>query len=117
SYDVYRNGTQVGSPAGTTFTDTGLAAGTQYSYTVAAASSSGTAGSQSSAVTATTSAPPQCFTASNYQQTVAGRAHMSGGYVYANGSNQAMGLDNTYTTHTLEETGANYYVIADSGCP
>jgi poly(hydroxyalkanoate) depolymerase family esterase len=117
SYDVYRNGTQVGSPAGTTFTDTGLAASTQYSYTVAAASSSGTAGSQSSAVTATTSAPPQCFTASNYQQTVAGRAYMSGGYVYANGSNQAMGLDNTYTTHTLEETGSNYYVIADSGCP
>lgn len=60
---------------------------------------------------------PTCYTANNYAQTVAGRAYMSGGYVYANGSNQAMGLDNTYVTHTLEETSPGYYVIADNGCP
>jgi hypothetical protein len=28
-----------------------------------------------------------------------------------------MGLWNVYTTHTVEETSAGYYVIADSGCP
>ena len=35
-YRVFRNGTLVGSPTATTFTDTGLAANTQYSYTVTA---------------------------------------------------------------------------------
>ena len=62
------------------------------------------------------SAPAQCFTASNYAQTVAGRAYQSGGYTYADGSNQNMGLWNVLVTHTLKETSAGYYVIADSGC-
>jgi poly(hydroxyalkanoate) depolymerase family esterase len=57
-----------------------------------------------------------CFTDNNYNQTVAGRAHQSMGYVYANGSNQAMGLWNVFTTHTLRRTGTNYYVIADGQC-
>jgi hypothetical protein len=80
--------------------------------------SSGTVGAQSSAVSATTasSAPAPCFTDNNYNQTVAGRAHQSLGYVYANGSNQAMGLWNVYTVHTLKETAPNYYVIADGQC-
>lgn len=60
---------------------------------------------------------PKCFTESNYQQTVDGHAYQSGGYTYANGSNQNMGLWNTFATHTLEETGPNYYVIADTHCP
>ncbi|QKG21618.1 extracellular catalytic domain type 1 short-chain-length polyhydroxyalkanoate depolymerase [Actinomadura verrucosospora] len=59
---------------------------------------------------------PQCFTASNYAQVTAGRAHTSGGYTYANGSNQNMGLYNVFVTHTLKETSTNYYVISDSGC-
>jgi poly(hydroxyalkanoate) depolymerase family esterase len=119
-YDVYRNGTQVNTAAVTStgYTDTGLATGTQYGYTVAAVDSTGAVGAQSAAVNGTTSSyTPTCFTDNNYNQTVAGRAHQSGGYVYANGSNQAMGLWNVYTTHTLEETSAGYYVIADSGCP
>lgn len=57
-----------------------------------------------------------CFTASNYAQTVAGRAYQSLGQTYANGSNQAMGLWNTFTTHTLRQTGPNYYVLADGLC-
>ncbi|HZP54786.1 cellulose binding domain-containing protein [Actinocrinis sp.] len=55
-YRVYRNGTQVGSTAGTSFTDTGLSASTQYTYTVAAYDAAGNVSSQSSGVTATTSA-------------------------------------------------------------
>ena len=116
SYRVYRGGTLVGSPTGTSYTDTGLTASTGYSYTVAAADSSGAVGALSAAVNATTSAPAQCFTDNNYNQTVAGRAHQSLGYVYANGSNQAMGLWNVYTVHTLKETAPNYYVISDGGC-
>lgn len=54
-----------------------------------------------------------CVTASNYAHTQAGRAHVSFGYTYANGSNQNMGLWNVYTITTLRQTGPNYWVI---GC-
>jgi len=57
-----------------------------------------------------------CVTASNYAHVAAGRAHVSLGSTYANGSNQAMGLWNTFITHTLRQTGPNYYVLADGQC-
>lgn len=60
--------------------------------------------------------PSVCFTDNNYNHVAAGRAHQSGGYAYANGSNQNMGLWNTSVVHTLKQTATNYYVIADSGC-
>jgi poly(hydroxyalkanoate) depolymerase family esterase len=116
SYHVFRDGTLVGSPSSATFTDTGLAAATTYSYSVAAVDSAGVDGSRSGAVSATTTGTSACFTDNNYNQTVAGRAHMSLGYVYANGSNQAMGLWNVYVVHTLRQTGPNYFVLADGGC-
>jgi len=40
-YDIYRNGTLVGSSAGTVFTDTGLTADTLYTYTVTAKDAAG----------------------------------------------------------------------------
>lgn len=52
-----------------------------------------------------------CFTASNYAHTTAGRAYASWGLTYANGSNQSMGLWNTFTFTTLKQTGPNHYVI------
>ncbi|MEV7401447.1 PHB depolymerase family esterase [Streptomyces sp. NPDC091267] len=118
SYAVQRNGTKIASPATTTFTDTGLTAGTAYRYTVAAVDGSGKAGPASAQVTATTTGgtPARCFTATNYAHVSAGRAHTSGGYVYANGSNANMGLYNVFVTHTLKESPAGYFVIADSGC-
>ncbi|MED7826897.1 PHB depolymerase family esterase [Streptomyces chiangmaiensis] len=118
SYRVYRGGTQVGTPASPSFTDTGLAPGTTYSYSVAAVDASGAVGASSSTVqAATTGATHRCYTDNNYNQVAAGRAHQSLGYVYANGSNQYMGLYNLYETHTLEETGPGYFVLSDSGCP
>jgi poly(hydroxyalkanoate) depolymerase family esterase len=117
SYNVYRDGTKVGSATGTAYTDSGLSAGTSYSYTVAAVDSSGAVGASSTSVTATTTgSAPQCYTDNNYNQVQAGRAHQSGGYTYANGSDQNMGLYNVAVTHTLEETSPGYFVIADSGC-
>ncbi|MFE5239978.1 MULTISPECIES: extracellular catalytic domain type 1 short-chain-length polyhydroxyalkanoate depolymerase [unclassified Streptomyces] len=119
SYAVYRNGTKVATPASASFTDTGLTAGTAYRYTVAAVGPSGTAGAASAAVPATTSggaAPAKCFTATNYAHVTAGRAHTTGGRTYANGSEQDMGLYNVFVTHTLRESPAGHFVIADSGC-
>jgi poly(hydroxyalkanoate) depolymerase family esterase len=119
SYDIYRGGALVGSATSPSYTDSGLTAGTAYPYTVAAVDSAGAVGARSAAVTATTTGSgwvPECFTDSNYNQVAAGRARQSSGSVYANGSNQAMGLWNVFTTHTLKETSDGYYVVADSGC-
>lgn len=119
SYDVYRNGARVGSAiTSTSYTDSGLSASTTYSYTVSGVNGVGE-GPQSSSVSATTASSytPTCTTSSNYNHVVAGRAHDSGGYALANGSNQNMGLDNVFYTNTLEETSPNYYVINNGVCP
>jgi len=54
-------------------------------------------------------------TSSNYAHVQAGRAHDSGGYAVANGSNQRMGLDNTFYASTLAQTAPGYFVIG--ACP
>lgn len=53
-YKVYRNGTEVGSVSGTTFTDSGLTAKTAYTYTVKAYDAAGNFSAASSALTVTT---------------------------------------------------------------
>ena len=118
SYDVYRDGSRLNSApvTGTGYTDSGLTAATSYSYTVAAVDSSGAVGARSTPVTATTTGAAQCFTDNNYNQVNAGRAHLSFGLAYANGSDQNMGLWNIFVTHTLKQTGPNYYVLSDGGC-
>ena len=65
------------------------------------------------ATTTTTTTPATCYTSSNYAHVSAGRAHLvtTTGHAAANGSNQDMGLYNTFVTTTLKNTGANYYVI------
>jgi poly(3-hydroxybutyrate) depolymerase len=49
---------------------------------------------------------------------VAGRAYfqLGTGDALAEGSNENMGLDNTYYVTSLNETSAGYYVIVSS-CP
>ena len=118
SYNVYRNGSKANASAvtRTDFTDNGLSPGTTYSWTVRAADANGVEGAASAPATGTTTGSTAvCFTATNYVHTTAGRAHQSGGYAYANGSNQNMGLWNVFVTTTLKQTGTNYYVIGT--CP
>jgi chitodextrinase len=63
-YDVLRDGSVVGTPTGTTFTDTGLASGTQFTYTVRARDAAGNLGPASNAVQVTTqpAAPGETIT-------------------------------------------------------
>ncbi|MGY4964793.1 cellulase family glycosylhydrolase [Streptomyces sp. 900105245] len=53
-YDVYRGTGKAGSVTGTSFTDSGLTAGTAYDYTVRARDSAGNTSAASAALTATT---------------------------------------------------------------
>ena len=113
-YRVFRGGTQLNTTAvtGTSYVDTGLAAATTYSWTVAAVDAGNVQGAMSASATGTTTgAAPVCFTASNYAHVSAGRATQSGGYAYAKGSNQNMGLWNVFVTTTLKQTGPATYVI------
>ena len=53
-YDVFRNGTKVGSPTATAYTDTGLAPNTTYTYTVKARDAAGNTSAASSGLSAKT---------------------------------------------------------------
>jgi poly(hydroxyalkanoate) depolymerase family esterase len=74
-----------------------------------------TASPTASPTTSPTASPPAptCVTASNYAHVAAGRAYHRLGYAYARGSDQRMGLYNTFTTTTLRRTAPDHWVI---GC-
>jgi chitodextrinase len=54
SYDVYRNGSKIGSSSTPTYSDSGLTASTAYSYTVIAKDAAGNASTASSVASVTT---------------------------------------------------------------
>jgi poly(3-hydroxybutyrate) depolymerase len=121
SYNVYRGGNKVnGTPVtATNYTNTGLTAGTTYSWTVKSVDGNNAESAASAPATGTTTGTPPpiatCYTSSNYAHVTAGRATTSGGYTYAKGSNQNMGLWNTFTITTLKQTSPGYYIIGT--CP
>lgn len=116
-YNVYRDGALI-SPApdlDTQYTDEGLQAETTYSYWVSSLNEIGYESAPSAKLQVKTSSGWQCqqWTADNYAQVVAGRAYQQGGYCYAVGSDDYMGLYNTFQKSTLAETKENYYVVGD----
>lgn len=65
-YEIYRDGAKVGDAAGTTYTDSGLSALTEYSYTVKAYDAAGNVSEASAAVAAATAAAPPTNQATVY---------------------------------------------------
>jgi len=57
-YEIRRDGMLIDTVAGTTYSNTGLAASTTYSYTVAARDAAGNSSAQSSAISVTTQTSP-----------------------------------------------------------
>jgi poly(3-hydroxybutyrate) depolymerase len=93
-----------------------VAGGGSTTTTTAGGTTTTTAGATTTTTTATTTTTTvagTCYTSSNYTHVSAGRAHVvyTTGHAAANGSNQDMGLYNTYVTTTLKKTGTNYYAI------
>ncbi|MEU5506882.1 PHB depolymerase family esterase [Streptomyces fungicidicus] len=116
-YLVHRDGAPLTTVGATSYTDSGLTPGTSHTYAVAARASDGTTGRLSGLVTArTTGGTAACWTASNYAHVQAGRATTSGGYTYAKGSGQNMGLYNIFVTHTLKESPVGHFTLADGTC-
>jgi poly(3-hydroxybutyrate) depolymerase len=117
-YNVYRDGVKLtsASVASLSYNATGLTANTKYSFAVSAVGAEGES-ALSSPVTVTTTSGFVCTatTSSNFAHVQAGRAHTSGGYALANGSNQNMGLYNIFFTKTLAQTSAGYYTVGN--CP
>jgi chitodextrinase len=86
AYDVRRNGTTVGSPTMTSFTDTGLTANTAYTYTVTARDAAGNASSTSAPLSVTTSAGSGSGEAVSYEAESSGNT-LAGGAVVASSAN------------------------------
>jgi poly(3-hydroxybutyrate) depolymerase len=55
-----------------------------------------------------------CFTDTNTDHVLFGRAHVSGSSVLADGSNDAMGADSATVLTALQETSTGYYVVTTS---
>jgi len=129
-YRIYRNGSLVASPAGTSFSDTGLAEATSYSYTVAAYDASGNASSQCGAVAVSTLDVTAPSVPSNLQGTGASASQVNltwtastdnvgvtGYKIYRNGSQVGMTASTSFSdTGLAEATSYSYRVLAyDAG--
>jgi len=125
-YRVYRNGSLVASPAGTSYSDTGLAEATSYSYTVAAYDDEGNTSAPCGAVAVYTADATAPSIPSNLQGTAASSSQINltwtassdnlgvtGYRVYRNGSLVASPTGTSYSDTGLSEaTSYSYRVLA-----
>ena len=107
-YKVYRNASQVGTSASTSYTDTGLSPSTTYSYTVSAYDAAGNNSAQSSpAATATTQSIPVAYSLEDFETATAGPLyHQTSGIGWANYWNGADPADTTKKTEVIQPAGS-----------
>jgi chitodextrinase len=124
-YHIYRNGTLIGSPTGTTYTDTGLSAKTNYSYTIASFDSAGNASAASNAVSVTTIGAPTAPTGLKSTAATAttaaltwtastdtGGPGLAGYHIYRNGTLVGSTSTLAYTDSGLTANTAYSYTVA-----
>lgn len=126
SYRVYRGGTLLGTTTTTGYTDSGLAPGTGYSYTVSALDTVGNASAQTSALSVSTLADTQAPTVpgkpTSSAQTVTSitlswtastdNVGVTGYRVYRNGSQVATPTTTTYTDSGLTPSTSYSYTVS-----
>ncbi|HVN26215.1 MAG TPA: fibronectin type III domain-containing protein [Candidatus Paceibacterota bacterium] len=127
-YKIYRNGSQIATSSGTTYNNTGLTAGTTYTYTVAAYDAANNTSAQSTSANATTQSsgdttPPSTptnFTATVYSPTQINLAWtastdnvgVSGYKIYRNGTQIATSTQTSYSNTGLSVNTTYTYTVA-----
>jgi chitinase len=127
-YQVFRNGTSVGTVTSTSFTDTGLSASTSYAYTVKARDAAGNVSAASNQVTGTTqaaggdttapSAPTNLAVTATTSSTVSlswgassDNVGVTGYQVFRAGSNVATVTGTSYTDTGLAASTSYAYTV------
>jgi chitodextrinase len=127
-YKIYRNGTQVGTSASNSYSDTGLTASTQYSYTIAAYDAAGNASAQGGAVNvitmsaSDTQAPtvPTNFAAAVISTTQINlswtastdNVAVTGYKIYRNGTQIGISASNSYSSTGLNASTQYSYTVS-----
>lgn len=108
-YRIYRNQTKISDVTLPPFQDSNLNPDTQYVYEISSLNQD-LESIKSARLVVKTITMKVCFNDNNYNHVVNGRATHSGGYVYALGSEQNIGLYNILVKTNLCMTKQNYYV-------
>jgi chitodextrinase len=95
SYVVYRNGSEVGTSASNSFTDTSVTANTTYSYEVAAKDGAGNMSGKSPAASA---------------KTLDGSNDSQGGKIYVNPASGSYTLGDQFTVEVREDSGESQVI-------
>jgi chitodextrinase len=122
-YDIYRNGTKIGTSTSTSFTDTGLSPSTSYSYTVDAYDPAGNVSAASAAMAVSTTATGVSgYQAESPANTLAGGAIVQAcsacsggqkvGYI---GNGGALTFNQVTASSAGSHTLTVYYVDGDAG--
>jgi len=127
-YNIYRNGSQVGTSSTTSYTDGSLSASTSYSYTISAYDGSGNTSAQSSSSSFTTLAntptPPSVPTgltspsqtsssiSLSWTASSAGTNPVSGYNIYRNGTKVGTSSTTSYTDGSLSASTSYSYTLS-----
>jgi chitodextrinase len=125
-YNVFRNGTQVGNTAATTYSDTGLTPGTSYTYTVVALDAAGNTSTTSNSLVvstkADTTAPTVPTNLASPTQTVStitlswtsstDDVAVTGYKIFRGGTQIATTTNTTYTDSGLTPGASYSYTVA-----
>ena len=113
-YNVYNGASLAGSATGTSFTATGLAASTQYSFTVRAKDAAGNLSAASNAVSVTTNAPTSTDSAQlNFESNTQGFTGTSGVSLSSSTDRAFAGTRSLKLAINVGGSGAHYAKLAN----
>ena len=118
SYKIWRNGTQIGTSATNSYSDIGLTASTNYSYTVSASDAANNKSSQSSPLSVTTQAEQQTQTHTlTIQRSGTGQGTVTTtGISCGSDCTEILNQSASITLITTPSSGSTFYGWSGGGC-